>query len=182
MSEIENLLLDEGVLRVVAESLRRDDADGVIAQAKSFVLHQLEEQAERVTSAIAASQMESRFREFDAKAKGEDALTNALTDMAHAIDVGALYRSARTDVEAVLATKDYRGALRVLDNKGLIPQVAEFFGLKSTELERYIKRLVAAKDGAAILEALRAAAPRFTPPRPIIDHPDVGDNPVAPPA
>lgn len=176
VSEIENLLLDEGVLRVVAESLRRDDADGVIAQVKSFVLDQLAEQAERVTSAIAASQMESRFRAFDAKAKGEDALSNALADMAHGIDVGALYRVARTDVEAILARKDYQGALRVLDNKGLIPQVAGFFGLKSNELDRHIKRLVAAKDAAAILEALRAAAPRLSPARAVMDEPKVEED------
>jgi hypothetical protein len=73
-----------------------------------------------------------------------------------------LYQEALAEIEALVAAKDYAGALRVYNNKGLMSRVASLFGFKPSDLKDYILRLVGAKSNEGLVRALRAGTPELT--------------------
>jgi len=160
-SEIENLLLDERVLRSVADFLRRDDSENIVNEAKSLVLSRLGADKERVLSAIVAARIEASLTSFNAKARGLPALQQAMGDMIGSIDVQHIYRSTETEIDAIIARSDYEAALRLYNNKGLVAQVSGLFGFKPQELRKQVVRIIGSKDNNLIIDALRAAAPEI---------------------
>ncbi|MBE9226133.1 AAA family ATPase [Phormidium sp. LEGE 05292] len=155
VSEIENVFLSEEVLRAVAASLHREDTDSIIEQAKNLVLTHMEREKERLISAIVAARAEDKFSHFNAKALGEVDLKQALEDMLTEINISSLYAETSDSINTILNTQDYSAALRLYDNKGLLPQVSGIFGFKPHELTEYIKRLISSKSNEVIMEALQ---------------------------
>jgi AAA domain, putative AbiEii toxin, Type IV TA system/Protein of unknown function (DUF4435) len=161
VSEIENLLLEEAVLRVVAASLHRDDVDEVIAKAKETVFKMMASDKDRLVSGIAAARIEDGLSQFDAKAKGSSGLAKAFEDLVGGIDVEALFQAALVEVEGILTRRDYKAALKVYNNKGLLPAVSQLFGFRADGLLGHARRLRKTKDNEGIVGALRAAVPEI---------------------
>jgi AAA domain, putative AbiEii toxin, Type IV TA system/Protein of unknown function (DUF4435) len=159
LSEIENLLLAEDVLRALAAELLKDPVD-VVANVKEMVLGQLEREKERIVSAIAASTIEARFKTFDAKARGENALQMSLDALLAATDVATIYRDVEHRVTKILTDRNYHEAIKIFDNKGLCAQSASIFGQKSKdEFLDYIKKLISDERGTPLVAAMRALMP-----------------------
>jgi hypothetical protein len=144
-------------LRVIGICLLREDIDNIIEQAQNLVFTQMEQQKERLISSIVAARIEDGFSQFNAKALGEIALKESLADLVSKIDASALYEETSNSVNTILTTRNYSAALRLYNNKGLLPQVSGLFGFKAHELTEYIKRIVASKNNEAIIEALQKA-------------------------
>lgn len=157
VSEIENLFLAEEVIKAVAVSLHREDVNSIVEQTRTLVFTGMEKDKERLVSAIVSARIEDRFSQFDAKAIGEKGLKQALNDMLTGIDVTSIYTEITDCVNNILITQDYPAALRLYNNKGLLPQVAGLFGFKHRELTNYIKRLISSKNNKVIMGALQNA-------------------------
>ena len=157
VSEIENLFLSEEVLTAIGICLHREDIDNIIEQAQNLVFTHMEREKERLISSIVAARIEDGFSQFNAKALGEAALKESLADLLSKIDISALYAETSSSINTILTTRDYSAALRLYNNKGLLPQVSGIFGFKAHELTEYIKRLVVSKSNGAIVEALQKA-------------------------
>ncbi|MDJ0511192.1 MAG: DUF4435 domain-containing protein [Crocosphaera sp.] len=164
-SEIENLLLSENILKLVAESLCREDVDEIIDKTKHLVFTQMEDEKERLISSIVATQIENNFKTFDAKAIGQSKLQESLNQVCTRIDLSQIYQETQELINRILETKDYSMALRIYDNKGLLPQVTSFFGFKHTkkspQLINHIKRLLASRDNQRLVETLLELLPEF---------------------
>jgi len=165
-SEIENLLLSENVLSAVATMLNRtEDAAHLIEQAQQLVFNLMENQKERLVSAIVAARIEYILSRFDAEACGEAGLIKALDDVTNGIDIPGLYEETNNLVENILRNKKYSEALRLYNNKGLLNQVSSLFGFKANkdnnELVNYIKRLINSRDNRMIIEAFQQATPEL---------------------
>ncbi|MGF1567720.1 MAG: DUF4435 domain-containing protein [Nodosilinea sp.] len=157
VSEIENLFLSEEVLRAVGASLHREDMDGIIKKAQDLVFTHMEREKERLVSSIVAARIEDGFLQFDAKALGKIELNRSLETMLSKLDISSLYTEISNSINAILLTRNYSDALRLYNNKGLLPQVSGLFGFKAHELTEYIKRLVSSKNNRVIMEALQGA-------------------------
>lgn len=157
VSEVENLLLTEQVLRAVASSLHMTDVDERIGRVRALVFKHMTNERDRLISAIVAGQIENSLRDFDAKAVGSAALTAALTSLTSHIDVERMFTETAADVDDILARQDYTEALKIYNNKGLVPAVAPIFEFRAGGLLDHIRRLCASKDNTAIIAALRAA-------------------------
>ena len=155
VSEIENLLLIEDVLKEVALSLNRTDTNTIVSQTKEMVFTQLQKEQERLISAIVAARVEESFIQFDNKALGETALIQALNKMFSHINIPNLYADVDNNIKKILNNQDYPAALRLYNNKGLLPQVSSLFGFKVHELTDFIKRLIASKNSQRIITVLR---------------------------
>jgi energy-coupling factor transporter ATP-binding protein EcfA2 len=165
-SEIENLLLSENVLSAVATMLNRtEDAAHLIEQTQQLVFNLMENQKERLVSAIVAARIEYILSRFDAEACGEAGLIKALDDVTNGIDIPGLYEETNNLVENILRNKKYSEALRLYNNKGLLNQVSSLFGFKANkdnnELVNYIKRLINSRDNRMIIEAFQQATPEL---------------------
>ncbi|MEG4588236.1 DUF4435 domain-containing protein [Microcoleus sp. MOSTC5] len=165
-SEIENLLLSENVLSAVATMLNRtEDAAHLIEQTQQLVFNLMENQKERLVSAIVAARIEYILSRFDAEACGEPGLIKALDDVTNGIDIPGLYEETNNLVENILRNKKYSEALRLYNNKGILNQVSSLFGFKANkdnnELVNYIKRLINSRDNRMIIEAFLQATPEL---------------------
>jgi hypothetical protein len=160
-SELENLFLTEGVLRVVAEQLHKNDFEELFERTKLLVLGEMERNKEHLISSITASTIERNLKAFNAKAVGESELTSSLHSLVGAIDVTAIYQSTSTWVEEILRNEKYDEAIRIYNNKGLLFQVSSIFGFKSNELIEFIQRLIASREGGPLVSILQAKLPQI---------------------
>ncbi len=138
-SEIENILLSEDVLKIVGDFLHREDIYEIIEKAKNTVFTLMEKEKERLVSSIVAFRIEAAFKTFNAKAIGEEKLKESLDQMVSTINLPCLYQETSTKINRILENQDYSEALRLYNNKGLLPQVSNLFGFQGNGLVDYIK-------------------------------------------
>jgi hypothetical protein len=161
VSEIENLLLEEDVLRAVSASLHREDPNEIIAKAKATVFSLMESDKDRLVSSIVARRIEDRLLKFDAKVRGSAELRRAFEALTIGVNVEDLFQAAVIEIDDILVRKDYKAALRVYNNKGLLAAVAQIFGFRPKELLSHCRRLLVSKNGDQMVEAMRAALPEI---------------------
>lgn len=162
ISEIENLVIIEDVLRAIAFHLKRSgEADTLFEKYKNTVLAEMATEQERVVSFIAASEIEALFKTFNNKAAGQLGLAASLSDTLSKIDITAIYGKAENRVNAILSNRDYREAIKLYNNKGLIPKAAQLFGMKSDVFQNYIKSLIIDPDTSDVITAIRTYAPNL---------------------
>lgn len=160
-SEIENILLSEDVLKIVGDFLHREDIYEIIEKAKNTVFTLMEKEKERLVSSIVAFRIEAAFKTFNAKAIGEEKLKESLDQMVSTINLPCLYQETSTKINRILENQDYSEALRLYNNKGLLPQVSNLFGFQGNGLVDYIKRLILQKENEKIIRALRNSLPEL---------------------
>lgn len=162
-SEIENLLLSEDVVKIVAESLYHQEINDIIEKTKNLVFTQMINEKERLLSSIVAAKIEDKFKTFDAKAIGESELQQSLNQVFTEINVQHIYQETKEQINNILQTRNYTMALHIYNNKGLLPQIASFLGLKHTqekpELINHIKRLLSCRNNERLTEILRQLLP-----------------------
>lgn len=160
VSEIENLLLHEAILKHVGTKLDfEDELPKITEEAQKMVLEQLEQDKRRIAASAATNAVESSFTSFDAKAKDEQQLEKNWQKLVKSINVGKLYTAELKRVQGILDNGDYENALKVYDNKGLIYQVSPLFDMKSHGLVGYIKRLISNENDQDILAVLGQFVP-----------------------
>ncbi len=159
--EIENIFLSENVLKVVANSLHRDDTANLIQKTKELVFKEIEREKERLISSIVAARVRQSLKEFNSKAIGEQELQKSLDYMLFKINLSSLYAEITNLIDNVLDTKDYPAALSLYDNQGLINRISPSFGFKNEGLREHIKRLIASKSNKDIVKALRCLLPEL---------------------
>jgi len=157
VSEVENLFLEEEVLRAVASALLIADPDRVVAEAKAKVFKLMEACIDNLISRIVAARIEERFAEFDAKAVGREGIKNAFDVLAKSINVAQLFEEVAATINGIIARQDYRAALQIYNNKGLLAEVSSLFGSTAAGFRGYVNRLLASKDNSLVVEALRSA-------------------------
>jgi len=164
-SEIENLLLSEGVLRAVAkhQSLT-DDFPELLEKAKDIVFREMNRDREALVSSIVAAKVEQRLKNFDAKARGKSGVRSSLGDLISQIDVDAIYDETAAEVDRVIDERDYSQALRLYNNKGLLGKIEPLFGFARKGMSELVKRLASAKEGTTVLSALREQLPEIESP------------------
>ena len=164
--ELENLFLEEGVLRAaVAEALSGLASDkpveDVVTEIKAFVLEELAKSRHRLASTFAAWRARRAFLGFDMKAQGLDALVQAVEAASPTAAVRKAFVEAESLIERILREGDYQAALRILDHKGLVKKVDRFIGLSPGDYPSFVRRLITHDRGEPVLNALRASAPNL---------------------
>ena len=121
----------------------------------------MEKEKERLVSSIVAFRIEAAFKTFNDKAIGEEKLKESLDQMVSTINLPCLYQETSTKINRILENQDYSEALRLYNNKGLLPQVSNLFGFQGNGLVDYIKRLIPRKENEKIIRALRNYLPEL---------------------
>jgi hypothetical protein len=165
--EIENVLLAEDVLRAIATHLAIAEPNTVVDQVKEWVFGQLAADRPRAASAATAARIEESLRVFDAKAQGEVALRDAVARLVANVDVTALYAEAANNIDNAIGGRDYRRALQLYANKGLVKQVDRFFGLGGGGYVQLVLRLLGRPEGGPLIRALAAVTPTLAPQSPV---------------
>ncbi len=158
VAEVENLFCVPEVLHLVAQSQGLTSGEEV-TRAQNFVFKELEKEKKAQISSHVAQEIKWRLNVFDVKKQGANELQVELESLAQAIDVSAIYRERENEVNDVLTTRNYLGALRLFNRKGLPAQLSEVFGVAS--ISKLIINLANSGKQQEVRQALRPHIPHF---------------------
>lgn len=162
VSEVENLLLAEEVLRILGRHMRFDegkgkDVDTRVQEAKETVLEKLEDEQERLTASITAYRIRRKLASFGPDQENREALEASFEETTD-VNVDAIYQEVDEEVSSILDDQDYEEAIKIFDHKGLLYEVAPIFDLGGKEYADTVTRLLASgHDG--LESALRGYVP-----------------------
>jgi hypothetical protein len=75
----------------------------------------------------------------------------------------AIFSEIRSRIDTLIKKPDYLGVLALYDNKGLLSEAAQIFGLKNRkEAEELIGRTLRSDSAAQLMTALVTALPKVT--------------------
>jgi len=158
-SEIENVLLSEGMLRAVADHLHLlGKWPELLEKARARVFSEMAEDRESLVSSLTAAKVEQRLKKFDARVRKAE-LRTALADLTSSIDVETIYDETAAEVNRVIDERDYAQALRLYNNKGLLGKIEPLFGFARKGMPELVKRLASSREDGAVLFALREELP-----------------------
>lgn len=161
-SEIENVLLSEDILRVVAEHQRlADDFSCLLEKAKDVVFNEMTRDRETLVSLLTTAKVERRLKNFDAKARGKKEIGTALRRLTSSISVDTIYDETAVEVNRIIDERNYAEALRLYSNKGLLGKIEPLFGFARKGMPELVKRLTSEKEGGPVLAALREQLPEI---------------------
>lgn len=154
VAEVENLFCVPEIIKIVSSRLARDpDAD--YQSSSDFVLNKISSELENQISLRVASEIKFRLNCFDEKAKGKNALSDALSSLSESIDIDALYSESEALFNQAVGEKDYLLALRIYNRKSLACQLSSHLGLAHGELAELVVRLANSENSVDIKQALR---------------------------
>lgn len=149
ISEVENLFLDEQFLQKMATQLLVEATE--IEKIKTDVIAELEKLKIIQTSNYVSTKINYYFKDSHVS-KGnslEQVETNYQT-FSDKIEVAEWYNTRINELESIIASKDYRKAISVFNNKGLRSIAMKYFKI-SDFTERSIKLLLSDTEAQDIL-------------------------------
>jgi len=163
MQEMENLLLIEPVLEIVAtiahaNSMTEDVPAEIVRKAKQRIFAILHSQLGLLASRKTAWELETKLHKIDTTARSVAQLEQ-VRDAAAQFDVASTYAAFEQQLTDIHARQDYAALLRIYNNKGLGAEISRYFGTDS--YPNLVKRLISNGQGEAIIAAMRAAAPQL---------------------
>lgn len=141
VAEIENLLISEAVVSIVATHLARD-VECTIRDVTDFVIREIENDLERQISFRTALEVNFRLNAYDQKVIGKNNLRNAVDALVSEIDVEEIYERNAQMYQQIIDKRSLDDGLRRYTNKGLLPGVSRLFSLHGNEYARLILRLL----------------------------------------
>lgn len=162
VSEIENLLITEEVLRAFGEEKRFDEGEGEdvearVQAAKEEVLGRLEDEQERLAASIAAHRIRRKLGGFGPDQENKEVLEESFEETT-TVDIDAIYEKAEGEVSTVLENRNYEEAIKIFDQKGLLYDVAPIFDEEGEAYKDYVVRLLTSGHDE-LMEALKAHVP-----------------------
>ncbi|MEO6811689.1 MAG: DUF4435 domain-containing protein, partial [Isosphaeraceae bacterium] len=108
LSEVENFLLVEGVIRNVAAYLQREsEADQLMEKVKNMVFSEMEKDRTKLVSSIASFKIEALLKQFDNKVIGKEEIVKSIERTSALINVTNIYEAVDAEISAILDTRNY---------------------------------------------------------------------------
>lgn len=157
VAEVENLLLLEPVIRVVAERLMKNP-DDVFEETKANILRLFEKDLDDQVLLHAKHRVRKRLETaVDRKISTVGELSGHVMNLQETIHVDELYDRLKMKFAAYITNRDYRSVLRVYNQKGMLGQsrLCGLLGIsnKGSYLNLVVSILKEEKEGAAAIRA-----------------------------
>lgn len=162
VAEVENLFCTEEVIKIASQRLARDPVAD-FNTVSNEIMKRLQSELDTQVSLRVASEIKFQLGLFDLSAKGESALSGALSALTSGIDVKQLYSNFHSEFSGVISARDYEKLLSIYNRKSLATQVSGALGLKSGELPELILRLARGECRDEIRTALKKYFGSFGP-------------------
>lgn len=162
VSEVENALLLPKPFIELAKLLKFDDAGAKekLEELTAFVFGRAKAEVDCIVIDSTRRRIDFTAKAVGLKAKSIFDLSKEFEAEISKVDPTTIYKELRRDFDAAIDAGDYAKLLWLYDNKGLLAQASRILGLKGRkELEEFIGRALASKEGALFLRALRAELP-----------------------
>lgn len=152
VAEIENLFLVPQVIEVVARKQNIKKVDVLLEQTKEktieFLRSHLEEQALLFTKKRCQNTINNICNQ---STETIDAYKTSLGEIVDRVKPQEEYNNSLEELQKIIDDKDYLAALRVINNKGLLPftNLPNEFGWKKQYYINYVIRLLESKDSTS---------------------------------
>jgi hypothetical protein len=98
---------------------------------------------------------------FPTNIEGASEIQASLTEIANQIDVSALFSEFETRVNAIISPRNYREAITLFSDKGLLAYAAGLLSMKRDVFVEHILRLICSARGARLVEQLQGVLPKL---------------------
>lgn len=160
VAEIENILLNESTLRVVANN-QLMDPDEVITKSLDIAKSMLSNDIERQASLRTCKAVENKLSRIDNKAIGLDAIKNTVSQTIEEIDIEYIYQSNYELYSSLLSSDSLDDILKYFNNKGLLSNICSAFELGKNGYEKLVLRMLNSDKRELILAGLRKYVPEI---------------------
>ncbi|MFE8661913.1 DUF4435 domain-containing protein [Serratia nevei] len=160
VAEIENILLNESTLRLVAEN-QHLDADVVVNKSLEIAKNMLSKDVERQASLRTCRALENRLSRIDNKSVGLDAIKITVTETLAEIDVDVLFAESLDLYNNLTKSNDLDEILKYFNNKGLLSNICSTFELGKNGYEKLVLRMLNSEKRDQILNGLKKYVPEI---------------------
>ncbi|EOV0125238.1 DUF4435 domain-containing protein [Vibrio parahaemolyticus] len=160
VAEIENILLNESTLRIVAEN-QVMNPDEVVARSLDIAKTMLEKDLERQISLRTCKAVENKLSRINNKALGLDEIKATVHETLELIDIDSIYIENRNIYNDLLSSSNLDDILKYFNNKGLLSSISSAFELGKNGYEKLVLRMLNSDKREHILEGLRKYVPEI---------------------
>lgn len=149
VAEIENLFLLPEVIKIVARKQNVDNIDEIISETKEKIIDFLKKNINEQALLLTKQKCQNIINQISAKSSDSiSAYVQNLNSISLETNAEEVYSNALNELQKIADEKDYLEALRVINNKGLLPytNLPNFFGWKKQYYIDYILRLLNISD------------------------------------
>lgn len=152
VSEIENLFLLTDVIKIVAEKQDKTEIDQIVSDVKEktfeFLQNNMEEQALLFTRQRCQNDI---IQKINKSVSSIEEYKSNLNELVLLVDLQSIYEKEIDKMNDIIADRDYDAALKVINNKGLLPytQLSNKFGWKKEYYINYVLQLLEKDDEVA---------------------------------
>lgn len=161
VSEIENILLHEDLLRIISHSLKysKEQTNEKVAEAKELAFKQAAEVLDSCCLTFVKRRIDNYAKKIDLTGKSLDDLQRSLERAVKEINPKEIYNERVSQFQKAIESKDYDAIIKIYDKKGLSSQIGSVFGLKSGEYVELILRALNSSDDNEIHSFLKSQLP-----------------------
>ena len=149
VSEIENLFLLPEVIEIVAKKLDIDRSEEIIRETKEKTFQFLNENKKEQALLFTRQKIQNRIiQRINSPASSIEEYKSSLNELVLLEDIDLEYNHEIEQIENIIENKDYLEALKIINNKGLLPftQLANKFEWKKNSYINYVLRLLDKND------------------------------------
>lgn len=160
VAEIENILLNENTLGLIAENQRLDPSD-VVARATTMARDLLSKEIERQATLRTYRVVENKLSQVDTKAVGLSAIKASIASSIAAIDVDTIFKENVSLYIELSKTGSLNAILKYYNNKGLVANICSIFELGRNGYEKLVLRMLNSDEREKVILGLRQYVPEI---------------------
>lgn len=160
VAEIENILLNESTLRLVAEN-QHLNADDVVNKSVQIAKNLLSNDVERQASLRTCRILENRLSRIDNKSVGLDAIKLTMEETLAKIDLDELFSESFDLYSKLAESDDLDDILKYFNNKGLLSNICSTFELGKNGYEKLVLRMLNSEKRDQVLNGLKKYVPEI---------------------
>ena len=163
VAEVENILLTEPVMRVLAERFSPEkDAETIVSEVKNHIIEK------RFAPRLKKHEEDALQLRLKNELVGIDLSTIAISSAASdaralvdKIDLGTMASAIKKDFESAAQDNDYERVLVYLNDKSVVKSIGHFFGVDDKKYVEKAIALLSTDGGSNLLDAIRPYIPRL---------------------
>lgn len=158
VAEVDNLACMPTFVEKVAVFVGHPDPAKAVADVSDFIVGEFERMKDVHALQLTFARVRRHLGHFASSSKDLPGLKGDLSAHVVRIDVDAIHSAAITEADALIASRDVQGILKVFNHKGLLPQIGTYLGLQSDEYEKRIKHFIH-QDGSDLPTVIQNQIP-----------------------
>ncbi|MDZ7969839.1 MAG: AAA family ATPase [Nostoc sp. DedSLP03] len=158
VAEIENILLNEETLRLIATN-QRLDPDNVVDRATEMARGYLSKEIDRQAFLRTYRVIENNLRKIDTKSVGLQAIKTSVVNATAALNIDLIYTNNFNLYDRLAAFGTLNEILKYYNNKGLVSNVCSIFELGRNGYEKLVLRMLNSSNREQVINGLRQYVP-----------------------